>query len=352
MSIRARPRSPLGTQGARASVALVALILSACSLGGEREPSAGGSKPAKAQRDAGPASAPGDAVLSGIGLSTDPYGTSSPDGFGVARGIVEGKPATEEVTGDEWCTFHLSWLGPARILVPRHATPVCGQPVVFRYRAGRLERAESLSLPPELWTFALSPDSRLVAAEPSQPCCDGGARPSSRILVAPPDGSDLRQVARGHLGGWTPDGRLLVSTRNRGEYVAVDPVRGERTAVLSYRRVAERAHVRTAEIAPPRWSADGRYLAAQAYIAWPKRSKTVGRIALARADGSVVRLLRSPYAISMFAWSPEGHRLAYTTSGFPAPHELFLLEGPRAQRRRIFKTARHFDWITWSPDSR
>ena len=117
-------------------------------------------------------------------------------------------------------------LGPGRILVPRYATPVCGQAVVFRYRAGRLERAEPLSLPPELWTFSLSPDSLLVVAEPSQPCCDGGARPSGRILVARPDGSDLRQVARCHLGGSTPDGRLLVSTRNRGEYVAVDPASG------------------------------------------------------------------------------------------------------------------------------
>jgi len=111
-------------------------------------------------------------------------------------------------------------------------------------------------------------------------------------------------------------------------------------------------HARTAEIAPPRWSADGRYLAAQAYIAWPKRAKTVGTIALARADGKSSVCSARPTRSPCSPGRPRGHRLAYTTSGFPAPHELFLLEGLRAQPRRILSATRRFDWITWSPDSR
>lgn len=54
----------------------------------------------------------------------------------------------------------------------------------------------------------------------------------------------------------------------------------------------------------------------------------------------------------MFAWSPQGHQLVYTTSGFPAPHELYLVSSPRARTRRILSQADHFDWVTWSPDNR
>jgi Tol biopolymer transport system component len=69
-------------------------------------------------------------------------------------------------------------------------------------------------------------------------------------------------------------------------------------------------------------------------------------------DGKIVRLLRSRYEISMLALSATGQRLAYTTSGFPAPHELFVVDRPEAQPRRIFTAARHFDWITWSATGR
>jgi Tol biopolymer transport system component len=71
---------------------------------------------------------------------------------------------------------------------------------------------------------------------------------------------------------------------------------------------------------------------------------------VARADGTIIRLLTSPYIISMFAWSPVGHRLGWTTSGFPDPHQLFVLDGPRAEPRKVYVGGGHFDWITWSPD--
>jgi hypothetical protein len=54
----------------------------------------------------------------------------------------------------------------------------------------------------------------------------------------------------------------------------------------------------------------------------------------------------------MFAWSPRGHQLAYTTSGFPAPHELYVLTDPRAAPWRVLSQVPHFDWVTWSPDNR
>ncbi len=45
------------------------------------------------------------------------------------------------------------------------------------------------------------------------------------------------------------------------------------------------------------------------------------------------------------------HQLAWTTSGFPNPHELFVLDHPTGTPHKLFGTSdRHFDWITWSPD--
>jgi hypothetical protein len=75
-------------------------------------------------------------------------------------------------------------------------------------------------------------------------------------------------------------------------------------------------------------------------------------VVIARPGGPIVRLITSRDMISMFAWSPRGHELVYTTSGFPAPHELYLLSSPRAHPRRILSQAAHFDWVTWSPDDR
>jgi hypothetical protein len=85
---------------------------------------------------------------------------------------------------------------------------------------------------------------------------------------------------------------------------------------------------------------------------WPKRAKITSAVVLARADGRPIRLISSRYIISMFAWSPVGHRLAYTTSGFPSPHQLLVVDRPTANPKPLFVTVRHFDWVTWSLDAR
>lgn len=107
----------------------------------------------------------------------------------------------------------------------------------------------------------------------------------------------------------------------------------------------------TGYVGPPRWSADRRYVAALVAGKWPKEAKAFNGFVIAHADGTPIRVVTSPYLISMFAWSPRGHELAWTTSGFPDPHELFVLDEPESKPRRLFATgARHFDWIAWSPD--
>jgi Tol biopolymer transport system component len=93
----------------------------------------------------------------------------------------------------------------------------------------------------------------------------------------------------------------------------------------------------------PLTSADRRYLV----------SRRQGKLVVTERDGRLVREFSSPYIVSMVAWSPRGHRLAYTTSGFPDPHELFLFDPETGTRRRIFASGTaHFDWVTWSPDGR
>jgi dipeptidyl aminopeptidase/acylaminoacyl peptidase len=160
-------------------------------------------------------------------------------------------------------------------------------------------------------------------------------------------------VAVGCFNNWTPDGLLLVTDCNYNRpYAALDVRTGARTVPLLPARVASRFRLKKVGVAAPRWSADGRFIAAMIGADWPKRAKIAGALVLARADGRPIRLIRSHYIISMFAWSPIGHRLAYTTSGFPTPHELFLVDTPTAKPKPLFVTARHFDWVTWSPDAR
>lgn len=331
-------------------LALAGLLVTGCSLSSEE---------AQTQPESPPASLTG-AVLYGVGVSTDPYGNSSPNGFGVVTRLADDKPTKVEVRGREWCSESAAWLRPGRLVVPQRSSkaPLCSRQVIFRYASRRLERAGRLqvAVPPNTWDFAVSPDRRLVAFEPSVPCCAGGQKPSAVIFVARVNGSHRHELARGHLAGWTPDGRVLFSTGQlfefrSGDFRAIDPATGRVELVLSHRSVAAAARVQEAEIAAPVWSRGGRYFAARALLT-SEAHKSGWAIVVAQANGRIIRLVRSPYAISMFAWSPRGHGLGYTTSGFSAPHELFVVDGPTAEPRRIFKTVRHFDWITWSPSGR
>lgn len=51
------------------------------------------------------------AVVYGIGVSTDPYGSSARLGFGVASRLGEDDFAKVEVRGNSWCPERASWLG-------------------------------------------------------------------------------------------------------------------------------------------------------------------------------------------------------------------------------------------------
>lgn len=96
------------------------------------------------------------------------------------------------------------------------------------------------------------------------------------------------------------------------------------------------------------WSTDGKLVALLAAAPHGRgMAVVVGNLRTRRT-----RTITSRYQISMIAWSPVGRRLVYTTSGFPTPHELWLVEGLRGTPRRLLATARHFDWVAWMPGAR
>jgi hypothetical protein len=293
-----------------------------------------GCSDAPAPREAKPVS---DAVLYTIGLSTDPYGESDPRGFGVARGLVEGELREVEIQDAGLGAFTgATWIDAGRIVVPRKGPPL-RSPLLFRYSADELERAGATAIPGGS-THAWSSDRSLVAFEPPRPCRPSQPslyncfRASGEMFVARSDGTNSRRAGRGHLMGWTPDGRLVFfRSYRRATPVARDVESGKTGPVLPGWRGGL-----------PIWSADRRYAAG-----------THHRLRILRADGTIIQTIRSPFPISMFTWSPVGNRLAYTTSGFPDPHELFILDSPGAEPRLLYKTgADHFDWVTWSPDGK
>lgn len=338
---------------------LIALLGAACSGGSgeantaERREEAASAMSTARQRTG--------AVLYTVGVSTDPYGRSSPGGFGVVVNLGTAGERKLEVRSRELGFFRVGWIGERRILVPREAPPF-RPPLIFRLENGRLVREGSSPLPPLHARQEWSPDGQRIASQRIEPC-EPNQRPrwkcygqADEIYLQRADGTERRKIGTGHFDSWTPDGRLLVVVGPRGAlyyYTALDVFTGKRSLPLSPERVAAAARLTRVSLGPPRWSADGRYLAAMVAGKWPKRANVSTAVVLAHADGRPIRVITSPYLISMFAWSPRGHRLAWTTSGFPDPHELFVLDDPGAMPRRLFATgARHFDWITWSPDGR
>jgi len=321
----------------RAGIAVAAFALAGCS---------GSSTQDKSPPQQGAGAVPkGGAVLYTIGVSTDPYGDDRPNGFGVATGLVGAPLKKVEVRGREYGLFSgAEWLDRGRILVHRNAPPL-RRPAIFRFAPGRLEPS-GLAPFRSGTAYRWSPDRKLLALEPPAPCSPRQQslfrcyRGGGRIFLASGDGSHRRLVATGTSPAWTPDGRLVFyRTRRdwaRGRAVVLDVPSGKK--VLRSRYWVEET---------PLASADGHYFADR------RGAKKRTLIVVTRANGGVVARFSTPYIVSMFAWSPRGNLLAYTTSGFPDPHELFLVDPSAGTQRRLLATgARHFDWITWSSDGR
>lgn len=216
----------------------------------------------------------GGAVLYWAGVSTDPYGSSAPRGFGVATADPAGKLVTTEVEGEEWSTP--LWLDSERIAVRRTVAvenPVTGAlldvPVwhIFRFSEGVLTAEGPIPIPAPVSVFEPSPDRIAIAFETVAWNRDGYAA-GRAVMVQRWDGTGRRRVATGHLAGWSPDGRLLFWPSADQALWALDLSTGRKTPLLSGADVAAHAGVPgPAGVSRPVWSADGRFLAAQVHLA-------------------------------------------------------------------------------------
>jgi hypothetical protein len=297
-------------------------------------------------------------IAYGIGVSTDPYGRSRPKGFGVVAELSAENPVKAERRGSNYFASAAFWLDDRHLVVPRARRR--GEPpqlLRFRYRNGSLQDEGPIALRRSPAGFAWSPERDRIAYQPALRCeLPAGSpsnvcyRPGGRIFVARGDGSDEHRAVSGGLWGWTPDGLLVYGRVNQLRTLDIET--GHDQPLLSGRKARSLAPRLDHGLESPAWSRDGRYVAALGRLFYGRRTRRdrVSTIVVARRDGRVVNLVHSPYIISMYAWSPRRNRLAYTTSGFPEPHELFVIDIPGGKQRRIYATKRHFDWITWSPD--
>ena len=302
------------------------------------------------------ASLSGTTILFGIGLSTDPFGMSRPHGAGLLS--AEGtKLRSVELTVPRLAPDR--WLPDGSVVVRRQVArrnPVTGRrtlvPRLLRHEAdaNSFGPGRPVPLPSPIVDASWSPDGSRIAYEPVRWSAQGYGS-SGRVLVIDASGSERTFVARGHLAGWTPDGRIVIwSDRAMRDLIAVDPASGRRTLLLAGGEAEQLARVDGLGLGEPVFSRDGRFMATRVY-GWPAGSRITAGILIATAGGRGVRLVTSRYLISMIAWSPAEDLLAYTTSGFPDPHELFIV-GPAEEPRRLYEGPAHFDWVTWSPDGR
>jgi Tol biopolymer transport system component len=134
----------------------------------------------------------------------------------------------------------------------------------------------------------LSPDGRLLVF----------SRLSARGLwLVRTDGRALRRLTlAGASADWAPDGKALVLTDVAS--IFVQPLRGRARVVA-----------RGKDLASPKWSSDGRWIA---YVAQSGRAGQKG-LWVVRANGRQ-RHRVSPDVPSTLAWSPDGHSLAYGTA--------------------------------------
>ncbi len=150
-----------------------------------------------------------------------------------------------------------------------------------------------------------------------------------RLIALNPDGTGVRTLLSGQRlssPGWSPDGnRIAVVDGHR--VLLLDPISGQTQTLLDEDGAAG-----------PTWAPDSRRLALL-------RGPDVITIAI---DGSDPRQIPVPFfgQISWLAWSPDGARLAYGTSG------MLRTIGIRGDDDEPLVTATELGGPAWSPDGR
>lgn len=292
---------------------------------------------------------PSDVILYGLGLSTDPHRRSQPRGLGVVSIVQSALSRSVELKQRQLQPDF--WIGQDRIVAGAPGQKGMRKSVILEFRSGQLTKPRKLAVPTPAWDVAVSRDGTKIAYEPIKEGKNGYTS-GDRVIVQRFNGTGRRTVAEGSLAGWTPDGQVLFwdGPSQSGTLMSLDATTDVKTPLFSGSDVAAAANrPGPSEVGDPVYSANGKYMAAIATVRWRRGNRNLFTIVILNANGEVVRFVTSKLAISMFAWSPTGHQLAYTVSGFPIPHQLFVLPSPRSKEKKLVSRAGHFDWVTWSP---
>ena len=126
------------------------------------------------------------------------------------------------------------------------------------------------------------------------------------IYMVAPDGSGLENITKGRLAGisafaWSPDGRQLVVSADRGSNLYIIAADGSSLRALTH-------NMGFAITQTPTWSPDGQQIA---YIGNVAQNYDVFLI---NPDGTNLRRLTHTNSIYRdLAWSPDGSRIAYAS---------------------------------------
>ncbi len=311
-------------------------------------------------------SSPEPVIVYGVGTSTNPDIGAVGSGTGLASITPGGEIRKVWQSARTRWGFEGSWLGLGRLVAENRS----GNLVLVCFDA-----KERLLLPLEPvhapWPLAYegsvwAPDGSRLAATQAVPASTPnavagsprGIVSSARVAIIRPDGTGRIVLSRaGFVLGWGPRDELAVV--RGGDLVLLDAADGRRMGGVSNIVLGHAAGgvsgTLGVSIAGPlvAWSADGRYFATQIDVrhTGPRPLRRGGTIAIVRDMPPYrVQIVSSSYEISMFAWAPVGDRFAYTTSGFPSPHQLIVGAAGARSSQVLLTQVEHFDWVTWSPD--
>ena len=190
-------------------------------------------------------------VLYTKGLSSDPYGNSTPAGFGVVAGIGTPGQRKFEIEGKGLGSFGgAEWLPDERMLVPRPAPPI-RRPFLYRFANGAVRLLGSSPVPALEPGASWSRDGKLIASQPIEPCKKRQRMvwPVLSRVGSHPCPARRREPSPSRRQGEIPQCRLVDPGRSRARDVRAHIRSGgcsDRPAVGSARPVARDGSPRAA----------------------------------------------------------------------------------------------------------
>lgn len=190
---------------------------------------------------------------------------------------------------------------------------------------------------------AFSPDGRWIAETPfdrRDHLRTGTIRVIDRLTG---EGRVLRVGDELTIGGFSPDGEIVVAPWDGGSPVLLDPVSGEVTGTLP-------SSVEKAATSMMTWSPDGRAIAGSICC---DRS----RIVIADVSGAVMaNVVVGHRNVSIPTWSPDGTRVAVVVRslerGGHRTAELIVVDAETGGTSVIDDRVSDAFWASWSPDGR